>query len=714
MSQPRCASSYSAYPRGLRKGPPPLPANWTCPRTIEYEPILAIPIEVKSLDPEWISCRAGYRGIYDPPLALTPKASIALPTMKGPSAPTTSAAPAPTPKSTSAPKTDPPKSVPTTKPDSPTEPPQNDPPVGPGPGSGNPSDPQKPATGNGGDADTTSGKPIDPQRPHMGDSSGNGQEASQSEEPNHNGAGNPDPPQDEHNGIQGQQEGIDKPTTSALPQQQPTPSNAQRPTNAVDVLTEALPQTGNSGVQVAHDPDDGGFNAGHDEGDLAQTPNNHNQFGSSDSSDRPTISDLVVIPLADGTKATVVRSGSSIIINQGTSGTALAASDGSGHLGDHSFSISDAGSSVTVDGTDVHDLPISADERLESPVSLGTIATWTHQGDAFTAFSQGGSVALFGSATSTVISPGAKATFAGQIIALPADGENLIHDSSIAPFSSVNENGHVYAGKEAPVATWPADGQTFTAVLRGSSLVVNAGDATITIPAGETSTLLGHAIQNAASNNALVHDGVTQQLERPTSSLSQNPSFAIWTVDGQTFVALEKDREIVFMGGSVTSTLSAGSVATIAGKAVSVLPGGIVAYGGITRTINEASRATSISTQHASTWLFDHKSYTAIKQGGNLLIAEGGTTSTLHPGARVTIGDQTLSVLTDGGFTIIGEATTTSLTTDSSGPGKVRSSDPASIGEDSSGSQPLESKAEARPRGLSMVLLICFITFGIV
>jgi hypothetical protein len=61
--QPRCASSllYTRHKDG------PRPSGWTCPRIAPYEPILALPAEVRHLDPDWANCVGGVNGVYDPP-----------------------------------------------------------------------------------------------------------------------------------------------------------------------------------------------------------------------------------------------------------------------------------------------------------------------------------------------------------------------------------------------------------------------------------------------------------------------------------------------------------------------------------------------------------------------------------------------------------------------------------------------------------------------
>lgn len=56
--------------------------NATCPRTRAYEPILVVPSEVLySIDTSWTSCSLDLRGLYDPPIALGPAASLDVPSV---------------------------------------------------------------------------------------------------------------------------------------------------------------------------------------------------------------------------------------------------------------------------------------------------------------------------------------------------------------------------------------------------------------------------------------------------------------------------------------------------------------------------------------------------------------------------------------------------------------------------------------------------------
>jgi hypothetical protein len=63
--QPRCGASTARAKRGRYR---PLPSDYPgCARTAPYEPIIVIPLEIRSLDPAWASCNGGIRGVYDPP-----------------------------------------------------------------------------------------------------------------------------------------------------------------------------------------------------------------------------------------------------------------------------------------------------------------------------------------------------------------------------------------------------------------------------------------------------------------------------------------------------------------------------------------------------------------------------------------------------------------------------------------------------------------------
>jgi hypothetical protein len=62
QSQPRCAVSLWHIARDGKH-----PPGWACARDLPYEPILAIPDEVRQLDPSWARCDGSVNGAYDPP-----------------------------------------------------------------------------------------------------------------------------------------------------------------------------------------------------------------------------------------------------------------------------------------------------------------------------------------------------------------------------------------------------------------------------------------------------------------------------------------------------------------------------------------------------------------------------------------------------------------------------------------------------------------------
>ncbi|KAK0259924.1 hypothetical protein LTS16_022094 [Friedmanniomyces endolithicus] len=57
-------------------------SRFTCsPRDAPYAPLIAIPTEVRGIDPAWASCTAWYGGLFDPPVALQGAAVVATATM---------------------------------------------------------------------------------------------------------------------------------------------------------------------------------------------------------------------------------------------------------------------------------------------------------------------------------------------------------------------------------------------------------------------------------------------------------------------------------------------------------------------------------------------------------------------------------------------------------------------------------------------------------
>ncbi|KAI9687392.1 MAG: hypothetical protein M1820_010474 [Bogoriella megaspora] len=72
--------------------------SWICPRTGDYAPILAVPeSKLRSIDPQWSTCRLDLRGEFDPPTALTRGSVAAVPTSTDPFPSPTSLRPASSP-----------------------------------------------------------------------------------------------------------------------------------------------------------------------------------------------------------------------------------------------------------------------------------------------------------------------------------------------------------------------------------------------------------------------------------------------------------------------------------------------------------------------------------------------------------------------------------------------------------------------------------------
>ncbi|RMZ09508.1 hypothetical protein D0860_04195 [Hortaea werneckii] len=79
MQLPRCQLSLSAYTKAGFQA-----SDFTCSEYGAYKPLIAIPTEVRDLDPAWASCTAWYGGAYDPPKALQGATAIATPEVPTP------------------------------------------------------------------------------------------------------------------------------------------------------------------------------------------------------------------------------------------------------------------------------------------------------------------------------------------------------------------------------------------------------------------------------------------------------------------------------------------------------------------------------------------------------------------------------------------------------------------------------------------------------
>lgn len=505
------------------------------------DPILAVPLEVRDIDPDWANCVGSIDGVYDPPIALTPVDAIALPTVPGSNPKhTEDATPAPTPSPADAPKTSPSEpekpsktALPEEKPDRTSETELKPSSLGPDPKSS-----PSPVNEDEPEEVTRPAEPTDQATNPLSILFSALFSGTTTEIGSSNNHGSPETP------------AADSHTTDSSPNsdsdQNKPPPNPQDPSDS----PESDPLTG-------------------DDSSPQDTPI------------------ATVVPLQGGGSATIQKAGSSVIIAQ--DGLSAGATRGGViTIGTHVYSAATDGSGIVVDESATHAVPALAfpTKNNENPA-----AVWTQAGETFSAVMDGSSVVVQGSGAATTLPAGAAATLAGQKLSVPTSGGMLIHGDSTFALAQ-----NTAGSQEGAATTIIHDGETIVASATGSKVIFQQGGSAVTLNAGQETVIDGQTLSVAPLGGGVVIDGGETHsiLVVPTTTGSSYNAITTFVHDGETFIASATGSNAVLQHGSSEFTISAGDQTVIEGRTFSVMPsGGAVIIADSNKTTSLPAESTS-------------------------------------------------------------------------------------------------------------------------
>ena len=304
-----------------------------------------------------------------------------------------------------------------------------------------------------------------------------------------------------------------------------------------------------------------------------------------------------------------------------------------------------------------------------------------------------------------------------HIYSAASDGSGVVVDEvathTIPSFAAPIEH------NESPAAVWTQAGETFSAVMDGSSVVVQGSGAATTLPAGAVATLAGQEFSVPTSGGMLVHDGSTVALAQNTAASHEDPATTI-VHDGETIVASATGNKVVFQQGGSAVTLSAGQRTVIDGHTLSVAPlgDGLVIDGGEAHSTLLAPTTTDSSYNAITTFVHDGETFTASATGSNAVFQHGGSDFTISAGDKTVIDGRTFSVMPSGGAVVVAEGNETiSLFAESTsgdatgGSGTTRNASPTTSEADASetspsgtqsGTEPVDDEIEANSAALRL------------
>lgn len=546
------------------------PANWTCPRTAPYDPILSIPEEVRHIDPDWAKCVGGIDGTYDPPIALTPADSIAKPTVPGgiPD-PSSDAVPASSPKPTLAPVT--------------TTAPSNKPPA-----TSSPADQPAPKPSPSDNADGTS-QVISENDPPAASATQPARESAQQSRPSEDhpssdsavtSAGN-NPSAAQSSGADPPPNSPTNPKPAESGNETPEPFTGNDPassTNALSVLSEAQSSPDGSALPATKPTSNPSPSPDGPNDDEASDPDSP-----TDSPDKPQgAKSPTVASLAGGGSATIYQAESSIVVAQdGLSAGAAQGSDVT--IGTHVFSAASEGNVVVVDSFATHSVPPPVNQRPSD-------ATISADGRVVSAVREGSAVIVADATHAFTAQAGETITIGSETVKINTDGSGLeVGSSSIAIPNKLDAEPH------EPVAVWSSGSSTFTAIAQASSVVLLGPDTTATLAAGAAATFAGEVFSVPTSGSVVFHGDKTATFGAPDVSGAITIEH-----EGHELIASATDGSIVIQQGSSTVTLAPEQQTMVDGITLSAARSGeaVVVNGNETvslQTTGNSTVATSLS-----------------------------------------------------------------------------------------------------------------------
>ncbi|KAK4502052.1 hypothetical protein PRZ48_007863 [Zasmidium cellare] len=296
------------------------------------------------------------------------------------------------------------------------------------------------------------------------------------------------------------------------------------------------------------------------------------------------------------------------------------------------------------------------------------IATFVGDGSTFTATQIASDAAVVDGNTLSV--GGSATVVAGQTISFGSDGIVAASGGSTTAIQFVDPAASAASSASAPIATFVADGTTYTAVQAdgssGSTAVLNDG-ATLSV-GGAATTLAGGQTVSLGADGILVNNGdstSTAAFVAPASAESQEATFV---AGGTTYTAFQTGGAgTAVLGGATLS--QGGPAATLAnGETVSLGPAGLVVVDGeATSTAGfQNPQATSGAAQQA-TFAIDGTTYTAVAAGSSDTVVIDGQTLSIG-GSAITVDGQTISLGSSGIVIAADGTTTTAQLTDSATP----------------------------------------------
>ncbi|KAK5118322.1 hypothetical protein LTR62_002835 [Meristemomyces frigidus] len=270
-----------------------------------------------------------------------------------------------------------------------------------------------------------------------------------------------------------------------------------------------------------------------------------------------------VITGSTGQVATVLRQGSSYLVQAGTTNIAIAAGSATVVNG-LSLSVPTSGNAPVVNGQTI------IVSTLSSPSIFGAIVTGT-MGQVATVLQQGSSYLVQAGLTTISIAAGSATVVNGLSLSVPTSGSPPVVNGQTITISTLSS---------ATIATIQTveTGARYTVLQQGSSFVVQAESSSTTVSAGAQVEVGGQTVSIPSS---IASNGYSSAFSPPSQSQAVATQATLDGANSQLFTVVKQGSSYLVQDGSSTAVLATGGLVPFDGATVSMAASGnaVVANG---------------------------------------------------------------------------------------------------------------------------------------
>lgn len=270
----------------------------------------------------------------------------------------------------------------------------------------------------------------------------------------------------------------------------------------------------------------------------------------------------------DGQAVTILQQGPSLLVQQGASVETLA--PGSQAMVDGNTIVApEKGGKPVLDGAAIA-LTSDTSDATPATASLSEAYMTGVGGERMTIVQSGGLLLVEGKSTTVTLAPESQTAVDGRIISVPHQGADPMVDGAVMTLSGVDPS----ASTQDEAAATGIDGERISVLQSRSLLLVEDTSSTVTLAAGASVVMDGQTIEAPRTDTGAILDGTSIALTAaPNAATPIHPGQVMGLrttgTDGHAITILQSGAGVIIEDGSSSTYVAPGSQAVFDGEIVS-------------------------------------------------------------------------------------------------------------------------------------------------